>query len=49
MQGANPDFSAQDLFEAIEKKDYPGWIVYAQVLTPAQAETFKYNVLDLTK
>jgi catalase len=49
MQGANSDFSAQDLFEAIEKKDYPGWTVYAQVLTPSQAETFKYNVLDLTK
>ncbi len=45
----NPDFATQDLFEAIQNKECPGWIVYAQVLTPAQAEKFKYNVLDLTK
>ncbi|CAL1710212.1 unnamed protein product [Somion occarium] len=49
MQGTNPDFSAQDLFESIEAKKFPGWTMYAQVLTPAQAEKFKYNVLDLTK
>ena len=47
--GTNPDFATQDLFGAIQNKDYPGWTLYAQVLTPAQAEKFKYNVLDLTK
>ena len=49
IAGSNPDYSTQDLFDAIENKTYPGWVMYAQVLTPKQAETFKYNVLDLTK
>ncbi|EKM57300.1 uncharacterized protein PHACADRAFT_254998 [Phanerochaete carnosa HHB-10118-sp] len=49
IAGSNPDYSQQDLFESIENSTYPGWIMYAQVLTPQQAETFKYNVLDLTK
>ena len=49
MAGSNPDFATQDLFEAIENKTYPGWTLYAQVLTPQQAEKFKYNVIDLTK
>ncbi|KAI0088364.1 catalase-domain-containing protein [Irpex rosettiformis] len=49
LQGANPDFATQDLFDSIQNNDYPGWTLYAQVLTPSQAEKFKYNVLDLTK
>lgn len=39
--GQNPDFATQDLFQAIQNQTYPGWTLYAQVLTPAQAETFK--------
>ncbi|KAJ3542899.1 hypothetical protein NM688_g5925 [Phlebia brevispora] len=49
MAGTNPDFATQDLYDAIANGTYPGWTVYAQVLTPEQAESFKYNVLDLTK
>ena len=44
MAGENPDFATQDLYEAIQNKTYPGWTVYAQVLTPTQAETFKYGI-----
>lgn len=49
MSGVNPDFSTQQLFETIENGTYPGWTLFAQVLTPEQAQRFKYNVLDLTK
>lgn len=35
--------------QSIQNGTFPGWTLYAQVLTPKQAETFKYNVLDLTK
>jgi len=49
LAGTNPDFGTQDLFEAIEAKEYPSWTVYIQALSPKDAETFKYNVLDLTK
>ena len=41
FQGSNPDFGTQDLFEAIEAKNYPSWTVYIQALSPKAAETFK--------
>ncbi|KAI0366552.1 catalase-domain-containing protein [Pilatotrama ljubarskyi] len=49
MSGSNPDFATQDLYESIENGTYPGWTLFAQVLSPEAAQTFKYNVLDLTK
>jgi catalase len=49
LTGENPDYGIQSLFEAIENKNYPKWTVYAQIMTPEQAESFRYNILDLTK
>ncbi|KAF8892885.1 catalase-like domain-containing protein [Infundibulicybe gibba] len=49
ISGEDPEFGSRDLFNAIEAGDYPSWTVYFQVMTPAQAEKFKYNVFDLTK
>ena len=37
----NPDFATQDLFQSIQNKTFPGWTLFAQILTPEQAETFK--------
>ncbi|KAF4919171.1 Peroxisomal catalase [Colletotrichum viniferum] len=46
------DYSGKDLFEAIEKGDYPKWSVEVQTMTPKQAEEAwendKINVFDLT-
>jgi catalase len=49
LAGSNPDYGIQNLFETIEKGDYPSWTVYVQTMTPEQAEKFRYNILDLTK
>ena len=49
MASENPDFSTQDLFEAIQRGEHPSWTVYVQVLTPEQAQKFKWNIFDLTK
>ncbi|GAQ47372.1 catalase [Aspergillus niger] len=49
MAGENPDFLIQDLFEAIERKDYPTWNVYVQVMSPEQAENYRWNIFDMTK
>ncbi|KAL5612829.1 hypothetical protein BROUX41_004089 [Berkeleyomyces rouxiae] len=49
LAGENPDLHAQDLFESIKKGEYPSWTVYVQVMSPEQAEKFKYNIFDLTK
>jgi len=49
LASENPDWHTQDLFESIQKGDYPSWTVYVQVLTPEQAEKFRWNIFDLTK
>lgn len=49
LAGANPDHGIQALFEDIEAGKFPSWTVYVQTMTPQQAESFRYNILDLTK
>ena len=49
IAGINPDHHVQDLFEAIERKDYPSWTAYIQVMTQQQAETYRWNIFDMTK
>lgn len=39
----------RDLFNAIEKGEFPQWRVYIQVMTQEQAEQFQWNPFDLTK
>jgi len=49
MASENPDHNTQDLFDSIQKGDFPSWTVYVQVLSPEQAEKFRWNIFDLTK
>jgi len=49
LASSNPDHHTEDLFTAIENKDFPSWTVYVQTMTPEQAEKFKFNIFDLTK
>ena len=49
LASKNPDHATQDLFEAIQRGENPSWTTYLQVLTPQQAEKFKWNIFDLTK
>ena len=39
----------RDLFNAIEKGDYPTWKLYIQVMTEEQAAGYKENPFDITK
>ncbi len=39
----------RDLYEAIEKADFPRWKLYIQVMTEEQADKMPYNPFDLTK
>ena len=42
--------SAQrDLYEAIERGDFPKWTMYVQVMPEAEAQTVPYHPFDLTK
>lgn len=47
--GENPDFGISDLYESIDNGDFPSWTVYFQTMDAKTAESFKYNVFDLTK
>ncbi|KAK4068932.1 hypothetical protein Trihar35433_5511 [Trichoderma harzianum] len=49
VAGENPDFLTQDLFEAIEQGNFPKWDVFVQVMDPKEAETYKWNIFDMTK
>jgi len=48
----SPDYSQKDLYEAIQRGEFPKWSVEVQTMTPKQAEelweTQKINVFDLT-
>ncbi len=47
--GRDRDSHQRDLYEHIEKGDFPRWIFAVQVLTDAQAKALPYHPFDLTK
>jgi catalase len=49
LAAENPDWHTQDLFNAIARGEHPSWTCYVQVLSPEQAEKFRWNIFDLTK
>ena len=49
LAGTDPDYHVRDMFEAIEKGDYPTWTLYFQVMDPKDAETYRWNIFDMTK
>lgn len=49
IAGEDPDYHTRDLFNAIEKGDYPAWKFYVQIMTPEQAAKSPYDPFDDTK
>ncbi|MBI6920188.1 catalase [Pseudomonas monteilii] len=49
LAGTDPDYAQRDLFEAIERGDYPRWTVCIQVMSEAEAESRDENPFDVTK
>src|SRR5688572_14412605 len=49
LAGSDPDYAQRDLFTAIERGDFPSWDVYVQIMTEAEAATYRINPFDLTK
>jgi catalase len=47
--GADRETHQRDLFEAIERKDFPKWTLYVQIMPEADAGKRSYNPFDLTK
>lgn len=49
MRGKDPDHAQRDLFDAIQKRDFPKWRVCIQIMPEKEAETYSINPFDLTK
>lgn len=49
MKGEDADWAQRDLFEAIEKGDFPRWAMKVQIMTDEQAKSFRFNPFDVTK
>ena len=49
ISGADPDFHRRDLWEAIERGDFPEWEFGVQVIEEAQAADLDFDLLDPTK
>ena len=49
LAGENPDYAIEDLYNAIAKGDFPSWTLHIQVMTLAEAESYKHNPFDVTK
>ncbi|PYI33860.1 putative catalase Cat [Aspergillus indologenus CBS 114.80] len=45
----DPDHATRDLYEAIERGEYPTWTASVQVVDPKDAPNLGYNILDVTK
>ncbi len=49
INGKNPDFHRQDLYEAIENGDYPEWEFGVQIVAEKDEHKFPFDLLDPTK
>ena len=49
MNAVDMDHAQRDLVEAIDQGNFPKWTLKIQVMTEAEAETFRWNPFDVTK
>ncbi|MBO0991721.1 catalase KatA [Bacillus sp. SD088] len=49
LAGENPDYHTEDLFNAIEKGDFPKWKLYVQIMPMEDANTYRFDPFDVTK
>ncbi|OLY84564.1 Catalase [Smittium mucronatum] len=49
LAGTDPDYATRDLFNNIEKGNFPSWSVYVQIVEPEQAKKLDFDILDITK
>jgi len=49
LRSADPDHATRDLYDSIERGDYPSWTLEMQILTPEKAKDFPWDILDITK
>jgi catalase len=49
MKSKDPDHATRDLFNAIERGDYPSWTLQMQIMPAEEAEDYHWDIFDITK
>jgi catalase len=49
LAGENADYHTEDLFNAIEKGDFPAWKLSVQIMPLEDAFTYRFDPFDVTK
>ena len=49
LAGSDPDFHTRDLYEHVERKAFPSWTLYMQIMPFGEADAYRFNPFDLTK
>lgn len=49
LAGIDSDYHRRDLYEAIEREDFPSWTLYVQIMPYADAKDYRFNPFDVTK
>src|SRR5690606_26212480 len=49
IAGEDADYHRRDLFDAIERQEFPAWKFSVQIMPYAEAKDYRFNPFDLTK
>lgn len=49
LAGEEPEYHIKDMFNAIERGDYRSWTMNLQIMDPKDAETYRWNIFDITQ
>jgi len=49
IAGESPDYHTLQLFDAIERGEFPKWTLYVQIMPEVEAKNYRWNPFDLTK
>src|SRR5690606_33250404 len=49
LVGADRESSQRDLFDAIERGDFPKWKLFVQIMTEVYTKTHRFHTYDLVK
>ncbi|MCT1998421.1 catalase [Brachybacterium muris] len=49
LAGEDSDYHRRDLFQAIERGEYPSWTMNVQIMPYEDAKDYRFNPFDLTK
>jgi len=49
MRGIDPDCATRDLHDSIARGEFPSWRLEVQIMTPEQAEKYRFDPFDITK